>query len=524
MPSEQRLHPATLLFELVKYLRNFALPAVFVAFGASRSSEGPGGAFGRVPAGWEFWLLLALVPALAASILRYLTFLLRYDASELVIRSGLFFRNERHVPYSRIQNLDAVQNVFHRLLGVVEVRVETGSGKDEEARLSVLPRAAFDEMRRRVFEGRAPVAPPLPAADGVAGDERPVPEAHDAHGDILLHLPVRELLLCGFLENKGLVLIGAAYGVMWESDVFERFWSALGVEVFGRGFFRDLLGAATGGQALPLGAIAVAMAGVAGLLVIARLISMVWAFVRLYDFRLSRVREDLRIEFGLLTRVAATIPIRRIQTVTIREGPLYRWLARASVRVETAGGTAAGSAGTGDREWVAPLIRSEALPGLLHEIVPGLDLSAVSWQPLHPRAFRRALKPPLIVSSIVTIGSAVIIGWWAIAVLILTLSWAVISTRQYVRHVAWAEHDEVVLKRSGWIWRQLTLARANKIQTVSVHQSPFDRRAVMARVRVDTAGASELSPRVDIPCLDLDLARGLAARLATQAASTSFRW
>ena len=34
MPSEQRLHPATLFFELAKHVKNFAVPAVFVIFGA----------------------------------------------------------------------------------------------------------------------------------------------------------------------------------------------------------------------------------------------------------------------------------------------------------------------------------------------------------------------------------------------------------------------------------------------------------------------------------------------------------
>jgi membrane protein YdbS with pleckstrin-like domain len=82
----------------------------------------------------------------------------------------------------------------------------------------------------------------------------------------------------------------------------------------------------------------------------------------------------------------------------------------------------------------------------------------------------------------------------------------------------------VVLLRSGWIWRQETLARANKIQSVSLLASPFDRRAAMARVRVDTAGAGVTSHRVDIPYLDRTVAADLAARLAGQAASTAFRW
>ena len=115
--------------------------------------------FNRMPSGWETWLLVLFVPAAVASILRYLTFRLRYDNHELVIRSGLIFRRERHVPFSRIQNVDAIQNVVHRLLGVVEVRVETGGGKEEEARLSVLPLAAMHELRDRVFANRVVRAP-----------------------------------------------------------------------------------------------------------------------------------------------------------------------------------------------------------------------------------------------------------------------------------------------------------------------------------------------------------------------------
>ena len=85
--------------------------------------------------------------------------------------------------------------------------------------------------------------------------------------------------------------------------------------------------------------IAIAVAAFAVFLVVVRLISMIWALVRLYDFRLTRVGEDLRTEYGLFTRVTATVPLRRVQAITINAGPLHRWLERASVRVATAGGT-----------------------------------------------------------------------------------------------------------------------------------------------------------------------------------------
>ena len=516
MPSEQRLHPATLLFDLAGHIKRFAVPAVLVIFGASQSSGGPGGMFGRVPSGWESWLLVMLVPAVIISVARYLSFRLSYDRDGLVIRSGLVFRNERHVPFKRIQNIDAAQNVFHRFFGVVEVRVETGGGKEVEARMSVLPRAAFDDMRRRVFTERGSVGPDLP--------EGAVAPAGEPAGETLVHLSRRELLLCGFLENKGMVLVGAAAGVIWESGLGNRIMGQLfgGSEALGRSFFREVMRGIVDGGPLPLARMGLALAAVTAFLLIVRIISMAWAFLRLYDFRLTRIREDLRTEYGLLTRVTATVPLRRVQTITVRAGPLHRWLKRATVRVETAGGAGAKSAAH-VREWLAPLIRQEDLPTLLQGVLPGFALAAMAWQPLHPRAFARAVKPKLILDAIVTLVAAYAIGWGAIGVVILLLPWSIVSTRQYVKHLAWAESDEMVVMRSGWIWQQMTVARVNKIQAVALRQSPFDRRAAMARVRVDTAGASEFT-RIDIPYLDVAVARGLHERLAAQAANTAFRW
>ena len=120
-------------------------------------------------ANWQFWLLLFLIPSTIAAVARYLSFRVRYEGTELVIRSGLLFRNERHVPYARIQNLDAVRNVAHRLLGVAEVRVETGGGQAPEATIRVLHETVFEEMRRRIFEGRARGAGGCAAAGDAGG-------------------------------------------------------------------------------------------------------------------------------------------------------------------------------------------------------------------------------------------------------------------------------------------------------------------------------------------------------------------
>jgi putative membrane protein len=78
--------------------------------------------------------------------------------------------------------------------------------------------------------------------------------------------------------------------------------------------------------------------------------------------------------------------------------------------------------------------------------------------------------------------------------------------------------------RSGWLSQAETRVRVNRIQGVTLRESPFDRRAHMARVRVDTAGAGERSHRVDIPYLDARTAREVQQGLAHAAARTVFQW
>jgi putative membrane protein len=529
MPSEQRLHPASLLFSFGRSLRAFALPYLLVLFTASRSS-GPSVTFGpvRTPnVNWEAWAMILLIPSALAAIARYLSFRLRYEATELVIRSGIIFRNERHVPYARIQNLDAVQNVFHRLLGVIEVRVDTGSGKGPEATISVIPAAAFEDMRHRVFAGRAPVATPV---DTEAAAESPhAATVEDA--TTLLHLPLRELSLFGWLENSGFLVIGATMGLLWQFDLFDSVGNfVFGDGTFGRSVARDVFGAVIGGTRLPLGEILLVVAVVVAVLVIVQLLSIGWAIIRLHDFHLVRVGEDLRTKYGLLTRVTSTIPLRRIQTLTIRQGPLERLVNRVSVRVETAGGGRGEGDKRREREWLAPIIRRDELPVLVRQIQPELELDAVDWQPAHPRAFRRAAKRAVFLACFVSALSITPLdrwagaGPWALAVLAVALPWTLFSAHRYVRHLGWAASDDLVLFRTGWLWRNLTVARSAKIQAVTLVESPFDRRAGMGRVRVDTAGASERSHRVDIPYLARDVADRLYTRLAAQAANTTFRW
>jgi putative membrane protein len=521
MPSERRLHPLSFLFGIGARIKELALPIVVLLFGANRTGLG-----------WQVWFLWLLVPYTILAILRAVTFRYRFDEHELVIRTGAISRNERHIPYSRIQNVDGVQNVFHRLLKVVDVKVQTAGGNEPEATMSVLPVAAFEEMRRRVLEGRHQAV--VTATDDASAGVEPEPSGRTR---TLLSLSTRDLLTYGFVEGRGMVVIGALFGLYWEFGLADSFMPSFpdfiedkilndekaSPRPRGGGVFRTLLAAVyTRAEHLFTSLIVAALAVVA-IVVILRLLSMLWAMIRLYGFTLTREGEDLRTSYGIITRIEATIPLRRIQTLTLLEGPLHRLTGRMSARVDTAGGEA-GKNAPPDRHWLAPIVVRRDLPALLHDVLPVLSLEAIEWRPVHPGAVRRIRKEWFVLSALAQIPLAIWMGWWGMTSLLLLIPFAFLNARRSAAALGWAVTDELVAFKSGWIWRQTTIAPYARVQAVKLRESPFDRRSRMASVKVDTAGAGDLSHRVAIPYLDRAVAEHLWRTLTREAASRSFRW
>lgn len=494
-PSEHRLHPLSILFQLLGQIRALIVPALLVFFGARSTGLD-----------WEVWGPVLLVPYAAAGVLRYVTFRYRYDATEFVIRWGLVVRRERHIPYARIQNIDAVETLLHRLLGVVDVRLQTAAGSEPEAVLSVLPAASVAEMRRQVF------------ARAGRRDHEGTPDASAPAPAPLLALSARDLIVYGFIENRGMVIVAAAAGLLWDVGVLDRVMPRL----FGEEAARRIAETLARETGLPLRRLLMMLAAVLAVLLLIRVLSMGWALVRLHGFTLTRAGEDLQVRFGLLTRVSATVPLGRVQAVTIREGPWHRLLGRASVRVTTAGGSS-GEAASVQREWIAPILRRERLAGLTAEILPHLDLAAIGWQEVDPRAVRRRFRAWLVFSGLVSAALAPRLGWWTLLVAAALVAWSAFVARRQIANLGWTTTDQAVAFRRGWIWRVTTITPLSRIQAVAQHESPFDRRYRMARVRVDTAGASEAF-RVDVPYLAREVATALHGRLAAAAAETAFRW
>jgi len=502
MPSEpaagrvaaERLHPVSLLFSLGGAARRLLVPGLIVLY-ASRGGN------------TEFWLMVFFFPAALAAVARYWSYRYRLGEDEMIVREGIVTRNERHIPYARIQNIDLVRNPLHRMLGVAEVHLQTASGDKPEAVLRVLSLEAIETLRGHVFRERAPRA----AADT---------EDAGPGSATLFHLPPREIVLAGLISGRGMAIVAAALGLLWQLDLWD-------VEEWAESVPAEAERVA-GNFAIP-GVVTVTflvigfmLAALIGL----RLLSVVWAMLRYYNFTLTRTGDDLRTEYGLFTRITATIPLRRIQLLSVGSGPLHRWFGRATIQVETAGGTGRSDEGrsVANRLWLAPLIRQEAIAPLLQQVLPETRDENLDWHAFPPRAARRVFVRGIVLSLIVTGGSVAAFGIEGLVVLAAGLALAAIHARMYLKHTSWSVGDKVIAYRSGWWRRNFSLVRFNKIQSVSIVESPFDRRHGMATLAVDTAGAGRAGHRIDIRYLAVSAAREMLERLSLEAGRTAFRW
>ncbi len=507
------LHPTSVLFEVSAQIRQFIYPVVVALLG--------GAASGNL---WSAWIAVpVLVVSLVVNFVRYLTLRYQVRDNELVVTEGLLFRRIRSVPVRRIQNIDYVQNLFHRLFGVAVVKVETASGDKPEATLRVIKLEQVQQLRQAVFGTQQSSAPAVGEStelhlssgpDAVPQQSPLVSEASSeplmgnetVAGELLWSIAPKQLLIAGLTSNRGMVLIGIVAGYFFQLD-WRGKWSREDFRVSSqqlRGYMPEQFQALDSTLQVALSVLAV--------LAVLRIVSVVWYFLRFYGYQLVLHGEDLRISCGLFTKVSATVPRERIQFISVHSPLLMRPFGMVSIRVETAGGAGQegeDAAATVSRRWFVPVIEHGRALELLGILRPSIkwEPSKVAWKGLSDRAPARMTRQAIMASIIVALVGLALTRPWGAAAGLVVLPLFVLVARKKARARRFARTKWGYAFQSGILTRKLSFTFADRLQAVDCSQSWFDRRWAMATLRLDTAAAGPASHVIEIPFLDEQFAR-----------------
>ena len=474
------------------------------------------------------------------------------------IASGVISRRDREIPFRRVQNVDVRQGVIYRLFGLAVVNVETAGGGSTEAVLNFVSedeaKRLQREIRRRTAESKARrkgtrtddtaageaveregdddiditdvsheqvdddlEAPEVPEngeleaaetqseADLERAPTAESPVATDRDDDALedeyrptrlFALESRELLLYSFASFR----IAAAAGVLF-------------LALFAAGPVLDFLVTAAqpvgGPEAIDAGtprsyAILTAVSIAHGI-VLTYLLGAGYTVVSYYNFRLGRIEEDLVYERGLLQNYSGSIPIEKVQSVTVTDNPLQRLISYAGMWVETAG---YGPDSGGGSQSAVPLAKKGRVYAFTERFT-GLEKPTFE-RPTTVARRRYLARYSIIATAFVAIALGVSVvtaleSWYLAAIAYLFVPPA--AHLRWVNLGYYVGENHLVVRRGFWN-RQTTVIPYYRVQTVNTRRSIFQRRLGLASLVVDTASSRTFSaPTPTIYDVDLEVAR-----------------
>ena len=422
--------------------------------------------------------LLAVVGVVGYAVAYYRRFEYELTPDTFDIRYGVLARRDREIPLHRIQNVDLSQNLLQRTLSLTEVRLETAGASGAEAQLKFVSERRAGQLQREISRLRR-------------SNEDQQPEAEF---DTVFEMTDRELGLLA-LVSVDMQFLPILF---FAGSVFFPAVSALNTQVFFgyESVLRSLFGPL-------LSLLALVVVGVAYGLVNATLY---------YGFTLNRAGDELRYERGLLQKYSGTIPVSKIQTLTISENVLARVLGYASLEIETAG--QAGGQGNGTTQSAIPIAERPRVLELTNSIEAVGEI-AFERPPKRARqryAARYSIGIGLVSGVLYLLDTALgfAIPWWAPLGLLVLVPLAA--------HLKWrnrgyyAGENHVVTRNGFWV-RELKIVPYYRVQTVLSTETVFQRRRHLGTVTVDTAGSRSLFGN-DAKAVDVD--KGTAERLREQ--------
>lgn len=463
-----KLHPLSVPYRSITRGVSVASTLFFVGFAAMGTADWLG------PFAVAALSLVGAALAVSWEVAYYRRF--EYDLADtsLDIESGVLSRRRREIPLRRVQNVDIRRNVVQRALGVASVNLETAGGGQTEASLRYVD---YDEAKRLQHEiRRRKRAEETEAAE--EGREASEPE------ELLYEIQPTELAVLSAVSFEPRVA-----GLLFV--LFPFLTGALDslVSLTTLVFFGQLL--------------------VSG--VVLWVASAMVTFARYYDFRLVRVDDELRYERGLLQRYDGSIPLDKVQTVTIRENLLMRLVGYASLGVETAG-YAPGQGPTGGSEAAVPLATRGRAQQLAHTIEAFEDptFTRPAKRARQRYAFRYAIVVALLTGAAYGVDQFTgWIGFWYVTPSLLLL--APVAAHLRWKHRGYHAGDDHVLTRTGF-WRRSThVVPYYRVQTVVQRETIFQRRWRLATVIVDTASSVGLTGR-EARAEDVDVGDARALR------------
>jgi putative membrane protein len=459
----ERLHILGLFAGFVTGLPQLVFPIIAAVFGV-RSANNPI----LIP----IVILIALFFSLFFRWFGWMRFRYFIGEHDIRIEKGILSRSARSIPYERIQDVSIEQKPLARIMGLAEVKFETGGGEGDDAKLSYVGVPEAERLRELVRARKTGVAVKQASDEDVA--EMPPVFAMTAGRVFILGLFSFSLFIFAILGGAAQQLDFLLPFDFWDISA----WVGIAEE---RGVNVDQINGATMAARIILAVIALA-----ALLFIGFASGVIRATLREHGFRLERTAKGFRRRRGLLTLTDVVMPIHRVQTAIVQTGPirkLWGWHALKFVSLA--------QDSKQESNYVAAPFAT------LEEIWP-IASAAMIEPPDSNTPFRKGdgrwWTPYLFFAALILCGPVISLAVFTEATLEQTINiyWLLMPLAFVLwfnrRNYRDALDDAQLYVRRGWWNQQLKIAPQIKIQSVEIVQGPIARWQGLAALHFGISG------------------------------------
>ncbi|WP_121640656.1 PH domain-containing protein [Virgibacillus sp. Bac330] len=380
MSKPKRMHPAFILFHVIRSLRDTILP--FIA------------AIIAIPKEHFFFVIIGLI-ALALvftifSTLSWWRFTYEVTNDELRIESGIFIRKKRYISKGRIQSIDISANVLHRVFKLAKVQIET-AGSGAEGTLTAIKLSEAEDLRTEL--------------KGYQTNDVDLEKTEET-----MKTPTVPFFQ---ISNKRLFLAGSTSGSIGVLAGLFAF-AASEMEQFIPDDFYDNTVEWVVGLSFALLIIVIIV-----ILLFLWLLGIAGTMIKFWNFRIERHEKELFITRGLLEKKQTTIPLNRIQAIGIEESIIRQPLGYAKVFAEVA----AGSVEEGDEfsSVLFPMLKESEVEEFLKTILPTHAHVDGAWHAIPKRGLSYYLLRTLLPVCLISVPVYIFFPgfMWAVAIVLL---------------------------------------------------------------------------------------------------------
>lgn len=424
-------------------------------------------------------LLGVILPLqLIGGVFAYFRFYYYVKGNELIIEKGIFVRTKLNIPFERIQTVDFNQSFLHRIFDVVGVQLDTAGSSGKEADIHALSMEKAEALRSFILEQKAQLNQ---EKDGEAAAGK---ISTDSKEQLIFQHSVSDLLKTGLSQNHlqtmGIVLAFLGSGLQYIEQILERdFYSYI---------INDLLGI----KADVIGTSLLVILPI--LLIVSFSITLIRTAFSYYNLRVLRTEVGFRTVSGLISRQERAASLQKVQLMRWSANPLQRWVKMVTFRVFQLASTSARS--TGKSAIVLPGCYPENLKAMVNMHLPenwkeNLEPLKISRLIIFRRILFRGILPSVLLTASLYAPMGLQSLWF-----LLWIPYSIIANLRYYAQFYWEFNEHVIHTHRG-IWALTEhLMPIHKVISVSLNQSPYQRRKGVFDLTLYTAAGGVRIPYV----------------------------